>query len=90
MTYPIPPDTRAIGTGNPPADNPTNITYSFSGSSLELTWPGSYLGWYAQSNAVSLMDSNSWFDIPGSQTATNLSITVNPAQPEVFYRMRKP
>ena len=69
---------------------PTNITYSFSGSSLELTWPGSYLGWYAQSNAVSLMDSNSWFDIPGSQTATNLSITVNPAQPEVFYRMRKP
>jgi autotransporter-associated beta strand protein len=69
---------------------PTNITYSFSGSTLELTWPGSYLGWYAQSNAVSLMDSNSWFDIPGSQNATNLSITVNPAQPDVFYRMRKP
>jgi hypothetical protein len=36
------------------------------------------------------MDSNSWFDIPGSQNATNLPITVNPAQPDVFYRMGKP
>jgi autotransporter-associated beta strand protein len=53
-------------------------------------WPGSYPGWYAQSNAVSLMDCNCWWDIPGSQTATNLSITVDPAQPVVFYRMRKP
>ena len=57
---------------------------------LTLTWPESHLGWYVQSNSVSLTSPSSWFDIPGSQTATNLSITINPALPQVFYRMRLP
>ena len=35
---------------------PTNITYSLSGTNLSLTWPGSYLGWYVQSNSVSVAD----------------------------------
>ena len=68
----------------------TNITYGVSGSVLTLTWPESHLGWYVQSNSVSLTSPSSWFDIPGSQTATNLSITINPALPQVFYRMRLP
>lgn len=69
---------------------PTNFTYSVSGSTLTLTWPGSYKGWYAQSNAVGVVNPASWFDIPGSQNATNLVITINPAMPMVFYRMRLP
>jgi len=69
------------------ATTPTNITYSVSGNVLTLAWPESYRGWYAQSNSVSLVSPSSWFDIPGSQTTTNLSITINPALPQVFYRM---
>jgi len=41
-------------------------------------------------NAVSVASPSSWFDIPGSQSETNLSITINPALPEVFYRLRLP
>lgn len=69
---------------------PTNITYSLSGSTLELTWPASHLGWMAQSNALSVADANAWFDIPGSQSATNLSIPINPAMEKVFYRLQLP
>jgi fibronectin-binding autotransporter adhesin len=69
---------------------PTNITYSVSGNVLTLTWPGSYLGWYAQSNAQSVTSPSSWFDIPGSQSATNLTITINPGRSNVFYRMHLP
>jgi autotransporter-associated beta strand protein len=72
------------------ATTSTNISYSVSGSSLTLTWPESHLGWYAQSNAVNLADTNYWFNIAGSETATNLVITVNPAAPKVFYRLRLP
>jgi len=72
------------------APYPTNITFSVSGSTLSLTWPGTHLGWLAQSNSVDLANSNFWFDITGSQAATNLNITISPAQPKVFYRLRHP
>jgi hypothetical protein len=39
---------------------------------------------------VSVADSNSWFNIPGSQTVTNLDIPINPALPKVFYRLLQP
>jgi autotransporter-associated beta strand protein len=83
------------GAGNllvtsPVATNPTNISYAISGDTLTLTWPGSHLGWYAQSNSVSLANTNFWFDIPGSQLATNMVIYISPAQTNVFYRLRNP
>ncbi|MDB6112078.1 MAG: Autotransporter-associated beta strand repeat protein, partial [Pedosphaera sp.] len=72
------------------ASYPTNITSSVNGNTLALNWPATHLGWLAQSNSVGLANPNLWFDIPGSQTATNLNITINPAQPNVFYRLRHP
>ena len=69
---------------------PANISFAFGGGTLTLTWPGDHLGWIAQSNALSLGNSNYWFDILGSQSATNLSIPINPATPQVFYRLRYP
>jgi hypothetical protein len=39
---------------------------------------------------VSLAGTNYWFDIPGSQSVTSLNVTINPAQKDVFYRLRKP
>jgi autotransporter-associated beta strand protein/T5SS/PEP-CTERM-associated repeat protein len=69
---------------------PTNITYSVSGNVLTLAWPSDYLGWYVQSNAVSVASPSSWFDIPGSQTATTLSVTMSPGKTNVFFRMHLP
>jgi autotransporter-associated beta strand protein len=72
------------------ASSPTSIGYNFSGNTLTLTWPGDHLGWIAQSNGVALANSNFWFDILGSQTATNLVIPINPQNTNVFYRLRYP
>jgi len=72
------------------AMNPTNITFSVSGGSLNLTWPGDHLGWIAQSNAVTLTDTNYWFDIPGSGAVTNLAIPLDASLTNVFYRLRSP
>jgi autotransporter-associated beta strand protein len=67
--------------------NPTNIVYSVSGGNLTLTWPVDHLGWYCQSNSVSLSTPGAWYDIPGSQTVTSLVIPIQPGTPKVFYRM---
>jgi hypothetical protein len=72
------------------ASNPTNITFLVSGSNLSLTWPADHLGWIAQSNSVSVANTNLWFDIPGSQTTTNLNVTINPTAPQIFFRLRHP
>jgi hypothetical protein len=57
---------------------------------LSLTWPGSHSGWLAQSNAVSLADAGQWFDIPGSDSVTNLVVEIDKSLGNVFYRLRKP
>ena len=54
------------------ANYPTNVSYTICGNTLTLTWPDTHLGWYAQSNAVNLADTNFWFTIPGSGAGTNL------------------
>jgi len=72
------------------ASNPTNITFSVSGSTLMLCWPSDHLGWYVQSNSVSVADSSAWYDMPGPQSGTCLSITIGPAQPQVYFRLRHP
>jgi len=72
------------------ATTPTNISYSVSGATFTLTWPASHRGWYAQSNSVGVANSSSWFDIAGSDTVTNLNITISLTPPKVFYRLRRP
>jgi autotransporter-associated beta strand protein len=70
--------------------NPTNIVFNISGSTLNLSWPADHLGWYMQSNSVSLANTNYWFDIPNSQNGTALAIPINGSNTNVFFRMRKP
>lgn len=69
---------------------PSVMEFSLSGSTLTLAWPPANLGWIAQSNSVSLVDSGSWFDIAGSGSVTNLNITIDSALTNVFYRLRQP
>ncbi len=72
------------------SNSPTSLNFALSGSTLLLTWPGDHLGWIAQSNTVNLGSSNYWFDILGSQSATNLTIQLNPAATNLFFRLRYP
>ena len=72
------------------AATPTNLLFSVRSGALTLTWPGSHLGWIAQSNSVNLAATNDWSDIANSQYGTSLGITLNPALTNVFYRLRHP
>jgi polygalacturonase len=62
------------------------LHFATTGSQLMLTWPGNYLGWLLESNSTGLTSGN-WITIPGSASATNYPITLNPASPNVFYRL---
>ena len=76
--------------GSTIASYSTNILFTVSGNTLVLTWPATHLGWIAQSNSVSLANTNFWFDITGSQSGTSLNVTMNPGLTNVFYRLRHP
>jgi autotransporter-associated beta strand protein len=74
------------------ASNPTNITYSVSGGTLTLTWPPSHLGWIleGQTNSLSVGISNNWGVVPGSSSVTTIAVPINPANPNVYFRLRRP
>ncbi len=77
------------------AGNPTNITFSVNGSTLTLSWPTDHLGWILQSQTNSIAvgivnNANAWFDWPGSAAVTSTNVTINPADPTVFFRLRHP
>jgi autotransporter-associated beta strand protein len=73
---------------------PTNLTFSTTRSSgmttLNLTWPSTYLGWALQSNNVSLSDDTAWGLVSGSEFTNGASITVNPGQKSAFFRLALP
>jgi fibronectin-binding autotransporter adhesin len=72
------------------ATNPTNLLFSVSGNTLSLSWPGDHLGWTLQTNAVSVAAPASWFPYPGSASVTNVTININPAAANVFFRLVYP
>ena len=57
---------------------------------MTFSWPANYLGWLLQSNPMSLAITNDWFTVPGSANTNRIQITIDPAKPNVFYRMRAP
>jgi len=69
---------------------PTNLVSSFSGNQLTLTWPADRTGWTLQTmtNARNAGLSGTWFDVSASTTTNQMIMTVNPANPTVFYRLR--
>ena len=85
----------SVVTGSSYASYPTNITATVAGNQLTLTWPSTHLGWIlqAQTNALSVgltTPTNTWFDVPGSDSSTQAVININTANPTVFYRLRMP
>jgi autotransporter-associated beta strand protein len=71
---------------------PTNLTFSVSGNTMNLSWPASHLGWrlQAQTNSLSVGVNNNWVAIPGSESVTSMALPINPANPTVFYRLVYP
>ena len=69
---------------------PTNIAAVVNGGNLELSWPADHLGWTAQSNSVSVANPSFWFDIAGSATTNFLSLPMEPAATNVFFRLYYP
>ena len=78
----------------PTASYPTNVTFSLSGSTLTIGWPATHLGWILQQQtnkvSVGLSPTNTWYDVSGTSSGTNASMTINPANPTVFFRLRHP
>jgi len=68
---------------------PANITSSVSGNTLTLSWPAGQ-GWVlqAQTNSLSTGLGTNWVDVAGSAALSSKSITLNPALPTVFYRLK--
>ena len=69
---------------------PTNLVASVSGHQLTLTWPADHTGWtlQAQTNGLSQGLGANWVDIGGSTATNQMTFTVDPAAPAVFYRMK--
>ena len=73
----------------------TNLTYGSSGNTLNIGWPATHLGWILQSQTNALKvglttASNTWIDVSGTGGGTNASMTINPTNPAVFFRLRHP
>ncbi len=68
---------------------PPKITFSVSGNTLTLSWPSAYLGdvVQVQTNSLHTGIGPNWVTVPGSGSGTSLNITINPANPTVFYRL---
>lgn len=70
----------------------TNITATVSGSTLTVGWPTTHLGWILQRQVNSLSTGlyTNWTDIAGSSSVTSTNLTINPANPAAFFRLRHP
>jgi hypothetical protein len=58
--------------------------------SMSFSWAPDHQGWQLYTNAVGLTAAGSWFPVTGSASVTNESISINPAQPNVFFQLRYP
>lgn len=67
-----------------------NFTANLSGQTLNFSWATDHQGWQLYTNSVGLMATNSWHPIPGSANVHSQSVTVDPANPNVFFQLRYP
>jgi autotransporter-associated beta strand protein len=70
--------------------SPTNIIFSVSGGNLHLSWPPDHTGWRLLSNSLSLVATNFWYPVPGSQATNQVSLPADPTKANVFFRLIYP
>lgn len=74
----------------PPPTTPTSLATALTGNSLQMSWPANYLGCRLESNSVSLTAVASWFPVSGSATTNQLTLPINAASSNVFFRLVYP
>jgi autotransporter-associated beta strand protein len=79
---------KVLSGASPVDPTPTNLTASVSGNQLTLSWPASHTGWDLQTNAVDVANPAFWFTYPGSSATNQVTVTLDPSQTNVFYRLR--
>ena len=67
---------------------PPTLGYSLVGGAIQFTWTGSFK-LQVQTNALNVGVSTSWADYPGGG-ASPVSVSVDKAQPSVFFRLVSP
>jgi autotransporter-associated beta strand protein len=77
------------------ATNPTNILFSLTGNTLNLSWPADHIGWrlLVQTNNLQnglSADPNDWMTVPGSTSVDSTNFLINPALPAEFYELIYP
>jgi len=74
------------------AINPTNISYSISGTALTLSWPADHLGWrlQAQTNSCGAGLGTNWLTVPNSTNATQIVLPIGVDNGSVFFRLVYP
>src|SRR5206468_1016788 len=65
---------------------PPTISYSNSGSSIQLSWTAAGFKLQAQTNSIDVGLSNNWADFPGGGSSP-VSVQFDPAQGTVFFRL---
>jgi autotransporter-associated beta strand protein len=73
----------------PPLTNAFAITSVLSGMNLTLSWPGTSTGWMleVQTNDITIGLTGVWAPVPNSDLVNSYTVTIDPANPSVFYRM---
>jgi hypothetical protein len=74
----------------PPPTTPTSLTAALAGNTLQMSWPSNYLGTRLESNSVSIAAPGSWFTVTGSAATNLMTLPINPANPNVFFRLVYP
>ncbi len=69
---------------------PPQISYTTTGTQLNLTWPAVYTSYVlqAQTNSASIGLSTNWVNVTGVSN-NSTSVTIDNTQPVVFYRLAK-
>lgn len=75
-------------TAAPPLGPKAILGIAADASAINLTWQD--LGMTLQTNAVGVTSPTNWFVYPGSSAVTNLALPINPASPQVFFRLLYP
>jgi hypothetical protein len=73
--------------------NPATANFqgvSGANNTLHFTWAADHQGWQLYTNSVGLTSPGTWYPWAGSASTTSETITINPAQPQVFFQLRYP
>lgn len=84
--------TGSLLIGTPVATSVTNISYSFSGGSLTLSWPADHTGWRleVQTNSLTRGLGTNWVTVANSTNINQIVIPVAVTGGSVFYRLVYP